>query len=171
MKILKSIILDKLKEKSSVGASIFESIGKSKWKNDILNDKDVMFLAAKKGISLSKIENSKLINNEKFLHICLRHLGLFDNLEYLFKIKCSNGRIFCIIIIEGNLFIKEIPPNINALLQFNLINSFSSMNICQKTLNKIKEKMLFKFIFFIFFLFPILSRVFLLPHITIPVHR
>lgn len=39
MKILKSIILDKLKEKSSVGASIFESIGKSKWKNDILNDK------------------------------------------------------------------------------------------------------------------------------------
>ena len=52
MKILKDRILDKLKKKNSFGADIWDLIGNSKFKNDILNDKDVMFLAAKKGISV-----------------------------------------------------------------------------------------------------------------------
>ncbi len=108
MKILKGLVLDKLKEKDSVGSSIWGPIGNSKWKNDILNDKDVMFLAAKKGISLSEIKNSKFINNERFLLLCTGHIASFDNLKYLFGIKSK--------FINDKRFIKKVTNTIDKFL-------------------------------------------------------
>ena len=108
MKVLKGLILDKLKKKYSFGADIWGLIGNSKWKNDILNDKDVMFLAAKKGIKLSDIKNSKFVENEKFLLKCVGHFGDFDNLEYLFKIKSK--------FTKNKKFIKKITNTIDKFL-------------------------------------------------------
>tara|TARA_B100001027_G_scaffold199755_1_gene158676 strand:- start:356 stop:1423 length:1068 start_codon:yes stop_codon:yes gene_type:complete len=108
MKILKDRILDKLKKKNSFGADIWDLIGNSKFKNDILNDKDVMFLAAKKGIKLSDIKNSKFVENEKFLLKCVGHFGDFDNLEYLFKIKSK--------FTKNKKFIKKITNTIDKFL-------------------------------------------------------
>ena len=83
MDTLKSIVIDKI-NKDNIGNSFFELIERSKWKNSILNDKEVMNLAADKGITLSKITTSKFFKDKNYLMKCL---FFFENLEFLFKIN------------------------------------------------------------------------------------
>jgi len=83
MKTLKGIVIDKINKDNS-GNSFFELIERSKWKNSILNDNEVMNLAADKGISLSKITTSKFFKDKNYLKKCL---FFYENLEFLFEIN------------------------------------------------------------------------------------
>ena len=82
MEYAKKILLDVI-EKSG-GNIIFEHTKRSKWRKNLLNDKGVMYAAAKKGLSLSNQIPDKFLRDEKFLSLAVYG---HQNLEYLFKIK------------------------------------------------------------------------------------